>query len=283
MAKRPSIGLALGGGAHFGVAHIGVIAVLEREGLRPDYVSGTSAGAMVAAAYASGVSVAEMKRLAQGLNWKSLQRAVFPRLALTSNEPLGAFLRTIMPVTSFEDLRMPLRIVTTDLVTGEMVVFEGGPAFQREGLVTEPDIVFETGDLVDAVRAGCARPVINLPVRMGDRLLVDGFLANNVPARLVRDMGADVVVAVDLHAKPAPATEPRNILQYAWQSNTIFVHWAVRRGRIWADVVAQPDLRDVGLSDFSQAQLTIRRGEEAMEEKLPLLRMCLAKKAASDG
>ncbi len=282
MTNRPSIGLALGGGSHFGVAHIGVIAVLEREGLRPDYIAGTSAGAMVAAAYASGVSVPEMRRLAERLSWKSLQKAIFPRLALTNNEPLGTFLRKVMPVTRFEDLQIPLRVVTTDLVTGEMVVFEGGPAFERKGLVTEPDIVFETGDLVEAVRAGCARPVISLPVRIGDRLLVDGFLANNVPARLVRDMGADVVVAVDLHAKPAPSTAPRNIIQYALQSNTIFVYWAVRRGRIWADVVAQPDLRDVRRSDFSQAQLTIRKGEEAMEEKLPLLRTCLAKNMPAD-
>ena len=275
-AARVRMGLALGGGAELGLAHIGVLRILERHGLIPSYLAGSSAGALAAAFYAAGASVAKMRRLATRLTWRAIQRLTIPVLALSTNEPLRAFLNCMLPVRDFASLRIPLRLVTTDLLTAEMVVFEGGPPFQPQGLIADPDVIFTTGDLVEAIRASCARPVINKPVKLGGRLLVDGCLTNNVPAMLVRDMGADVVVAVDLTQKRLRDAPPRNILSYAAQAQAIQLHWALKSRHIAADVIIRPDFSGVGPADFAAADRITRCGETAAEAALPLIEEALA-------
>jgi len=281
-AGEPRLGLALGGGAELGLAHIGVLRVLEEHGFRIECIAGSSAGALVAAFYAAGASVPLMERIARRLRWRMLQRMTFPVLALSTNAPLKRFLERTLPVRSFDALKIPLRLVTTDLLSGEMVVFQGGPGLRSCGLVEDPDVVFEEGDLIEAVRASCTRPVINRPVEIGNRLLVDGCLTSNVPALLVRDMGAKVVIGVDLMTYRRRASRPANMLSYAIQSQAINIHWALKNRHLAADVVLRPDFSALREADFREAAEIIRAGEEAAEAKLQEIQKACAPSRSPD-
>jgi NTE family protein len=275
-ASGRTLGLALGGGGELGLAHLGVLCVLEEHGIRASFISGCSAGALVAAFYAAGAPVKFMREIGLRLDWRALQKFTLPLMALSTNEPLGRFLERFLPVRDFASLRMPLRLVATDLLTAEMVVFQGGPPFQPRGTVEDPEVVFETGDLILAVRASCARPVINRPVKIGNRLLVDGALTNNVPASLTRDMGADVVVAVDLHQRRWKEKAPTNIIAYAVQAQAIHLHWSIKHRKIAADVVIRPDFTGLRALDFTAAKDLVRCGEEAARLAIPAIREALA-------
>lgn len=275
-ASGRTLGLALGGGGELGLAHLGVLCVLEEHGIRASFISGCSAGALVAAFYAAGAPVKFMREIGLRLNWRSFQKFTLPLMALSTNEPLGRFLERFLPVRDFASLRMPLRLVATDLLTAEMVVFQGGPPFQPRGTVEDPEVVFATGDLILAIRASCARPVINRPVKIGNRLLVDGALTNNVPASLTRDMGADVVVAVDLHQRRWKEKAPTNIIAYAVQAQAIHLHWSIKHRKIAADVVIRPDFTGLRTLDFTAAKDLVRCGEEAAQLAIPAIREALA-------
>ena len=275
-ASGRTLGLALGGGSELGLAHLGVLCVLEEQGIRASFISGCSAGALVAAFYAGGAPVQFMRQIGLRLDWRALQKFTLPVMALSTNEPLGRFLERFLPVRDFASLRIPIRIVATDLLTAQMVVFQGGPPFQPRGLVEDPEVVFASGDFIQAIRASCARPVINRPVKIGHRLLVDGALTNNVPALLTRDMGADVVVAVDLQRRRWKDKPPTNILTYAVQAQAIHVHWSIKNRKIAADVVISPDFSGLRTLDFSAGEDLVRCGEEAARKALPAIREALA-------
>jgi NTE family protein len=275
-APGRTLGLALGGGSELGLAHLGVLCVLEEQGIRASFISGCSAGALVAAFYAGGAPVKFMREIGLRLNWRALQKFTLPVMALSTNEPLGRFLERFLPARDFASLKIPIRLVTTDLLTAEMVVFQGGPPFQARGIIEDSEVVFATGDFIEAVRASCARPVINRPVQIGKRLLVDGALTNNVPALLTRDMGADVVVAVDLQRRRWKDKPPTNILTYAIQAQAIHVHWSIKHRKIAADVVIRPDFSKLRTLDFSAGKELVRCGEEAAREALPAIQEALA-------
>ena len=274
-----SVGVALGGGAELGLAHIGVLRVLEKHGLAPTYLAGSSAGALAAAFYAAGTPVDTMERIGLRLNWRTIQRMTIPVLALSTNEPLRRFLEKTLPVKDFDSLKRPLRLVTTDLLTSEMVVFEGGPGWRPRGLIDDPDIVFARGDLLDVIRASCTRPVINRPVQLGERLLVDGCLTNNVPSLLTRDMGADVVIGVDLMARSRKSTRPTNILSYAMQTQAINLHWALKNRHAAADVLIRPNFGPLKEPGFSAGERIVRLGEAAAEASLPAIRQAIARRS----
>ena len=172
----------MAGAPKLGLAHLGILRVLKEAHLPVDCIAGSSAGALVAAFCAAGAGIEDMVQMALRLNWRRLQRMTLPVLALSSNEPMRRYLALTLPAKEFENLVMPLRLVATDLLSAEMVVFEGGPGLKSLGLVTDPDVVFLRGDLHEAIRASCTRPVINRPVELRNRLLVDGCLTNNVPS-----------------------------------------------------------------------------------------------------
>jgi len=273
--SSPTLGLALGGGAELGLAHVGVLRVFNQHGLMPSFLAGTSVGALVGAFCAAGTPMAKMKRLATRMTWRTVQRMTIPILALSTNDPLRTFLLGMLPVRDFDALKIPLRLVTTDLLTSEMVVFEGGPPFERRGIISDPDVVFASGDMIEAVRASCARPVINRPVKLAGRLLVDGCLTNNVPAALVRDMGADIVIAVDLHRQRDNLGPPTNIISYAARAQAINLHWTLKHRRIAADLVIRPDFSPITSIGFSQAAEIIHCGEEAAEAAIPKIKRLL--------
>src|SRR6201988_3645022 len=175
----PGIGIALGGGFARGIAHVGVLKVLEEEKILIDFIAGTSVGALIGAAYCSGVTSAELEVIARRVRFKTFARWTLSRHGFATNQRMIGFLQSILKVKSFEELRIPLAVTATDLSTGEGVVFHSGP-------------------LVEPVRASCAYPGMFLPVNIRGRWLVDGILAHAVPTHPLRDMGADRVLAVHL-------------------------------------------------------------------------------------
>lgn len=194
--RRPKrIGLALSGGAVRGAAHIGVLQVLEREGIVPEVVVGTSVGAVIGAAYASGMPVSEISRLFRTVSWLRLGRPTWGnRLSLLNIELFEEFLRTNLPVETFEQLQKPFAAVACDVLSGERVVLQHGP-------------------LPRALCASAAIPGLFPPVELDGRLLIDGGVIDNLPVSLARELGADYVIAVDLFPPPTGQQRPSNMFE----------------------------------------------------------------------
>jgi len=178
--KQRKIGLALGSGAARGMAHIGVLKVLEKTGIRIDAIAGTSIGAFIGALYAAGVTVDQMEEVACDVDWRQLAKLLDPTLptsGLIDGRKVAQFMAEMLPVKTFEELKIPLAVVTTDVETGEM-------------------LTIKKGNLLQALQAAIAFPGIFTPVRFGERFLVDGGLCNPVPVDVARELGADYVIGV---------------------------------------------------------------------------------------
>ena len=256
--RPPRIGLALGGGAARGFAHIGVIQVLEENGFKPDLVAGTSAGSLVAALYASGKSGAELGVLAQTMDETAFTDWSFPGRGLIRGEALAKYVRDQTGGRSIEQMRMPLGIVATDLDSGQ-------------------GILFQVGDPGVAVRASSAVPAVFQPVRIGSREYVDGGLVAPVPVRFARQMGADLVIAVDISAAPegnATGDAMRMLLQTFSIMSRSINSFELRD----ADVLVRPLLANVSGADFSARKRSIQAGREATLLQLPQLRERVAAK-----
>lgn len=255
-ARPPRIGLALGGGAARGFAHIGVIQVLEEAGIRPALVVGTSAGSLVAALYASGKTGAELSRLALAMDESAITDWAFPGRGLIRGEGLARYVRDNTGGRTIEQLPMPLGIVATDLDSGE------GALFQR-------------GDLGTAVRASSAVPAVFQPVRIGTREYVDGGLVSPVPVRFARQMGAELVIAVDISTAP-DGNPTGDMMRLLLQTFAIMGRSINRFELKEADVVLRPKLRGQSSADFTQRRQTIDAGREAATAALSQLRERLA-------
>ncbi len=258
---RPKLGLALGGGFARGIAHIGVLKVLEENDLTPDYLAGTSVGSLIAGGYASGATIEELTRVARGIRWRDFARWTISRMGFASNERMEAFVRRFFRALRFEDLQIPLAVVATDLVKGQAVVFT-------------------SGDLSTALRASCAYPGLFLPVAHNGSLLVDGGLVWSVPTKPVAELGADIVVAVPLDAGRGPVN-PKSMLEVVGRSLSIAMDTADPLWREHADLIVEPLVGQYGWDDFDHAEEMIRAGERAMREALPRLRELLAKESAA--
>jgi len=256
--RPPRIGLALGGGAARGFAHIGVIQVLEESGIRPDLIAGTSAGSLVAALYASGKSGAELAALADSMDESAFTDWSFPGRGLIRGEGLAKYVRDQTGGRHIEQMRIPLGIVATDLDSGQ-------------------PILFQLGDPGVAVRASSAVPAVFQPVRIGSREYVDGGLVAPVPVRFARQMGADLVIAVDISAAPdgnATGDAMRMLLQTFAIMGRSINNFELRD----ADVLVRPKLTNVGGADFSARKRSIQAGREAAQAQLALLRERIAAK-----
>jgi NTE family protein len=254
--KPPRVGLALGGGAARGFAHIGVIQVLEESGLRPDLVVGTSAGSLVAALYAAGRTGSELGALADAMDESAITDWGFPGRGLIRGEALARFVREHTGGRSIEQMTLPLGIVATDLDSGQPILFQRG----------DPGV---------AVRASSAVPALFQPVRIGTREYVDGGLVAPVPVRFARQMGAEVVIAVDISAAPdgnATGDVMRMLLQTFAIMGRSINQFELRD----ADVVLRPRLADMSSADFSARRRAIRAGRDAAQAALADLRGKLA-------
>lgn len=254
---RPRVGLALGGGFARGIAHLGVLRILEQEQIPIDYLAGTSAGAMLGAAYASPHTLDEVVEQAKSTRFRDFGQWKLSWMGLASNQRLEHYPRKFFGVTTFEQLRIPLAIAATDLGTGEAVYFTKGP-------------------LGPALRASCAYPGMFLPVEYEGRLLVDGFLAAPVPVDAVRKMGADVVIAVFLEA--GSDRKPSSIVDVIGLSFAILQRHADLEWRRKAELIIEPNVREFQWDDFAMTPELIAAGEAATRAALPDIRAALAPK-----
>src|SRR3990167_4962196 len=252
----PRIGLALGGGAARGFAHIGVIQVLEEAGIKPDLVVGTSAGSLVASLYAAGRPDAELARLALAMDESAITDWSFPGRGLIRGEALARYVREHTGGRAIEQLPLPLGIVATDLDSGAAVLFR-------------------RGDVGTAVRASSAVPAVFQPVRIGTREYVDGGLVSPVPVRFARQMGAELVIAVDISSPPdGNATgDPFKMLLQTFAIMGRSINQFELKD---ADVVWRPRLNGVSSADFSARKRAIDAGRAAALAGLPALRQRLA-------
>ncbi|HUN93217.1 MAG TPA: patatin-like phospholipase family protein [Burkholderiaceae bacterium] len=241
--RPPRIGLALGGGAARGFAHVGVIKGLEALGIRPDLVVGTSAGSVVGALYASGLSGFDLQRVALQMDEGMFADWSLPSRGVLKGEALQDFVNQALERKPIEALQRKLAIVATDLQSGEMIVFERGNAGQ-------------------AVRASSSVPGVFQPVPIAGRDYVDGGLVSPVPARIARRLGADVVIAVDISTRPEhqPTSGLFDVLM---QTFTIMGHSIAALELADADVVIRPGLA-TGSTDFQARNLAILEGEQAV-------------------
>lgn len=253
----PKIGIALGGGFARGIAHIGVLKVLEEENIPVSFVAGTSVGALIGAIYCSGGSVADMEKIASRVRFRDFARWTLSRYGFASNQRMMGFLSSILKVKTFEEMRTPLAVTATDFATG------GG-------------VVFHSGSLVDPVRASCAYPGMFLPVNIRGRLLVDGMLAHPVPTKPLRDMGADRVLAVHLRGRWGNGGVPRHLFDVIGQCFAIAQENSSTLWRPWADLVLEPDVNSFKYDDFEHARGMIAAGEAVMRAALPEVRKWLS-------
>ena len=255
-SRIPAIGVALGGGFARGMAHIGVLKVLEDDGIPVRVVTGTSVGALIGAAYCSGLSIAELVEVAHSVRFTTFARWTLSRYGFASNDRMVSFLNRTLKVKTFEDLRIPLGVSATDFNTGE-------------------GVVFHSGSIIDPVRASCAYPGMFLPVEIRGRYLVDGMLSHPVPTRPLREMGADRVLAVHLRGTWANGGAPRHLFDVIGQSFAIAQDAMSSLWKEAADLVIEPDVAGFGYDDFKRADELIHAGEVAMRKALPEVRKWL--------
>ena len=250
------IGLALGGGAAKGFAHIGVIKMLEASGIHPDVVAGTSAGSVVGALYASGMDAFQMQQVAFGLDEAKIRDVRLFSGGLVQGKALQDYVNQLAHNRPIEQLELPFAAVATQLETGQRMVFVRG----------------NTGE---AVRASCSVPGVFEPVEIRGRHYVDGGVVSPIPVDAARQLGADFVIAVDISATPN-GSNPQGMLNIVGQSITIMGRQLAAQEIARADVVIRPDLSGIGPTDFEQKNLAILAGEKAALAAIPEIRARLA-------
>ncbi len=288
----PKLGLTLSGGGAKGLAHIGVLKVLEEEGIEPHFISGTSMGSIVGGLYAIGYTTADLERLAKETPWldyfnddasrnakpieakeiKERYQFSFPFEDGKIQVPKGFIKGTKMSmllaqltspvhdVENFDDYYIPFRCLATDLVTGE-------------------GHLFDSGSLADAMRSSACIPTVFEPMEIGDKTLIDGMFVRNLPVEDVKNMGADLVIAVDVGAPLATKEELTSFLGVLGQTTSFGMVRSTLEQQKLSDVLIMPDLNDQGALDFSSVDSLIAIGERAARKKLPEIR-ALKKKLA---
>ena len=262
VAKRlPRVGLALGGGAARGFAHVGVLQVLEEAGIRPDLVVGTSAGSLVASLYASGKTGAQLQQVAETMEEAAFTDWTLPIFSrgMLRGDALARYVNAQVGNRPIEAMPLPLGIVATDLNSG------AGVLFQR-------------GDTGTAVRASSAVPAVFQPVKISGHEYVDGGLVSPVPVRFAHQMGAELVIAVDISSAPE-GNLANDTLQILLQTFAIMGKSINTYELRDADVVVRPVLLGMKSADFGARRRAIESGRAAMLQVLPQLRAAMIEKS----
>lgn len=256
--EKQKVGLALSGGSALGICHIGAIKALKENGIPVDCVSGTSAGAVVAAAFAFGVSLEKMIEISRRLSWSNVSRFGYSKLGLNSNEPVGDIVEEMIGKVKIEDAPIPLAIVATDIDTGKKVVF-------RKGSVAE------------AVRASTCIPGFFVPVQIGSKKMVDGGLVENLPVSPLKEMDADVLVGINLgHFRTYRKTE--NVLDVITNSYGILLKQQNQEFDCEEGVFIEPHLEKFTPSDFEKADALMKTGYDATSQAISQIKEKLGKR-----
>ncbi|QQK80623.1 patatin-like phospholipase family protein [Salicibibacter cibi] len=252
MNDQPSVGLALGSGGARGFAHIGVLEVFEEEGIPINFIAGSSMGAVIGTLAALGRSADDLKQLANLFRRKYYIDFTVPKMGLVSGKRLEELFFMLTKGEMLENLDIPATVVTTDLNSGERVLFTNG-------------------SIAKALRATISIPGIFVPVRYGEHLLVDGGVIDRVPANVVTDMGADLVVAVDVSYFPeTPSTS--SIHDVIIQSMEIMARELVKAKKIEADILMKPIMQANNAIVFDDTESLIQQGREEALRHLPQIR-----------
>ena len=256
--RVPHIGVALGGGAAKGFAHIGVIKVLEAQGLTPEFVAGTSAGSVVGALYASGLNGFALQEHAFSLDETNIHDLSLGNGGLVKGEKLQEFVNQLVGNRPIEKLGKPFAAVATDLDTGERIIFRRG----------------NTGQ---AVRASSSIPGVFQPVPIAGKHYVDGGVTSPVPVDAARELGADVVIAIDISSKAHAVKTSDGMLSILNQTATIMGQKLGEQEMTRADVIIRPRVGTIGPTDFDQKNQAILEGEKAAQAALPAIRQAIAR------
>jgi NTE family protein len=255
--QLPSVGLALSGGGALGIAHIGVIKAFVENEIPIDLISGTSAGALVGAAYAFHVPIGDMEKAAKEMSWSFLASFPMSLLGLASNRAVEAGLEKYIGKKKIEEADIPLAIVVTDIEDGEKVVLRSGEAAL-------------------AVRASCCIPGMFVPVEIGGRKFVDGGLTENLPLSPLKDMGADIKIGVNVirwHSRK----EVKNVIDVMTNSISILASHQRHLVPQNVDILIEPKLDDYSPSDFKKNVDLIKEGYRAAQAKIPEIKELIAK------
>ncbi|MDO9622166.1 MAG: patatin-like phospholipase family protein [Moraxellaceae bacterium] len=254
--REPVIALALGGGGAKGFAHIGVVKVLESHGIKAQIVTGTSAGSFVGALYASGLTPFELQAIALNLREAEIRDLTFSREGFLLGQRLQDYVNGIVGNRPMQDFPKRFAAVATEMETGRKVVFNRGNAGQ-------------------AVRASCSIPNVFVPVTIAGKRYVDGGLVSPIPVETAKDMGADIIIAVDISARPRAGqrSSPWGLLN---QTITIMGQAGIDRELAMASVVVQPDVSAMGTGDLASRHAAILAGERAAQAQLPAIRAAIA-------
>jgi len=246
--KSPKIGLALGSGGARGMAHVGVIKVLEEEGIIVDYIAGSSMGSLVGALYASGIGPEMLVKLGINLKRKYWMDLTVPKMGFVSGDKIKEMVKILTHGKDIEQLNIPLSIVATDLLKGERVIFNQGP-------------------VCDAVRASISIPGIFVPEEVNGRILVDGGVIDRVPISVAREMGADIVIGVDVGGMSSEV-KPTTIFEVISRSIDIMEREIFKHRVVDADIMIRPTVDQYSATAFTQIEELIEAGEQAAKQML---------------
>ncbi|WP_248662507.1 patatin-like phospholipase family protein [Fuchsiella alkaliacetigena] len=251
MNKQPKIGLALGAGAARGIAHIGVLQVLVDNGIKIDCIAGSSIGSLIGGFYAAGMDLNRMESFAYEMNWDLITDLTVPKRGLIAGKKVKEFIKILTKNKAFSQLDIPLAVVATDIEAGEEVVID-------QGLVAE------------AIRASISIPGIYVPHEIGERILVDGALVNRVPVDLLSDLGADIVIGVDV-GDDSSRKKINNIFDVILRSISIMENQIVKHKSVEADILIKPKVGHVSPQDLDQAEDCVAAGVEAAWKMMPAI------------
>lgn len=255
-SARTGLGLALGGGFSRGFAHLGVLKVLEENNIPISCIAGTSVGSILGAAYASGARLEHIIATCRKIRFRDIARWRVSRLGIASNHRLGRLIEDVFDSRTFEDLKIPMAILATDLGNGEAVVFT-------------------QGNLAEAIRASCAFPGLFEPVEIGTRCLADGGLVAQVPTRATRQLGAAHVLGVSVGVEDGQRGAPTNIFQVVSRAVSAAQKHQLEVWERHADLVLRPDVQHLAWDDFARADEAIEAGAAAALRALPRIQKLL--------
>jgi NTE family protein len=250
--ERPKIGLALGSGGARGFAHLGVIKVLKEAGIPIDLIAGSSMGALVGSFYGAGIELDRLYKLSTAFKRKYFLDFTVPKMGFIAGKRVKEFIRVFTHGKNIEELSIPIGIVATDLLTGEKVVFKQGP-------------------VAEAVRASIAIPGIFVPEKYNGRILVDGGVSDRVPVSIAKEMGADIVIAVDVSRVKRNA-EITSIYDVIMQSIDIMQTEIINYREIASDIMIRPPVEVYSSRAFTNIEEIIALGEEEAKKNLDLIK-----------